>query len=256
MSSNNSNSKPDLDESINVTQAHGRVARETAATAREKNIVDNGHEPISLWVIAACGLVLLVAGAVLGKSGTWFSYDSLVRENYVRDPIPGEGAKGPQPKDALVAFSARGAKIYSVKCNGCHGSDGKGDGANFPALAGSAWVEGDTQKLAMIILNGLQGPTSTGKTYGAGIMPAQGAGLKPEDLAGLMTYVRNSFGNSSGDVVSIEMATKAFEISAARDTPGAPVTADEIVAKHKQMLEGALIEPTTKVNPADLTPVE
>ena len=51
------NQKPDLEDSINVTEAHGRVVREAAACAREKRIANNGSEPISLWVIAACGVV-------------------------------------------------------------------------------------------------------------------------------------------------------------------------------------------------------
>ena len=48
--------KPDLDESINVTEAHGRMVRESAAAAREKRIVDNGTEPVSLGVVLACEL--------------------------------------------------------------------------------------------------------------------------------------------------------------------------------------------------------
>lgn len=256
MSSNNSQSKPDLDEVINVTKAHGRVEREVAASAREKQLSADGHEPISLWVIVACGFVLLIAGSVLGMSGKWFDYDGFVREGYVRAKAPGVGDLGPPPKEALAAFSAKGLKIYSAKCNGCHGADGKGDGANYPSLAGSDWVMGDSQKLAMVILNGLQGPTSTGKTYGAGVMPAQGTGMSAEDLAGVMTYVRNSFGNSSGDVVSPEMAASAFEVSASRDTPGAPVTAEEIKAKHMQELAGEPFDPSTLVDPATLEPVE
>lgn len=258
MSSNSpqSNQKPDLDESINVTQAHGRVASESAASVREKRLSDNGHEPISLWIIAACGVVLLIAGGVLGNSGSWFNYDSLVRADYVRGQAPGGEALGPQPKEALAAFSARGAKIYSAKCNGCHGGDGRGDGANYPSLAGSEWVTGNTQKFAMVILNGLQGPTSTGKVYGAGVMPAQGAGMTADDLAGIMTYVRNNFGNSTGDVVTKEMAQAAFDASAARENPGAPTTAEELAAKHNQMLPGEALDPTTLVSPSNLEPVQ
>lgn len=248
-------SKPDLDESINVTQAHGRVESESAATAREQRIADNGHERVAMWVIVSCGIVLLIAGGVLGDAGTLFSYDNTFKEGYVRDKAPGAGDEGPVPKAALAAFSAKGQKVYS-KCNGCHGADGKGDGANYPSLAGSEWVLGDTQKLAMIVLNGLQGPTSTGKVYGAGIMPAQGSGMTAQDLAGLMTYVRNGFGNSAGDVVTVEMAEKALEISASRENPGTPLTAEEINAKHMVMLEGEPLDPSTLVDPAKLTPAE
>lgn len=255
MSSPSQNPKPDLDETINVTQAHGRVERETAATIREKRIADNGHEPVSLWVIAACGIVLLVAGGVLGNAGTLFSYDNTFKEGYVRGKPPGAADEGPKPKAALAAYSKKGANIYS-SCNGCHGADGKGDGVNFPSLAGSEWVLGDTQKFAMIILNGLQGPTSTGKTYGAGVMPAAGAALNAADLATLMTYVRNSFGNTSGDIVTAEMAQNALDVSAARAKVGQAVTGEEIAADHMKMLSGEPLAPETMVNPITLAPVE
>jgi cytochrome c553 len=148
---------------------------------------------------------------------------------------------------------AKGAKIYSAKCNGCHGADAKGDGANYPSLAGSKWVIGNTEKLSMIILNGLQGPTSTGKTYGAG-MPAQAAGLTPEDLAGVMTYLRNNFGNTTGDVTTAEMAKAALDISAARAKAGQQVTGEELVADHDKALPGAPLDPKIMVDPVTLAP--
>jgi mono/diheme cytochrome c family protein len=249
-------SKPDLEESINVSQAHDRLEREAAACAREKRIADNGSEPISLWLIGVCGFVFLVAGGILGSAGGIFDYGAVFREGYVRTPPPGVEDSGPVPKEALAAFMTRGSKIYSVKCNGCHGSDAKGDGANFPSLAGSAWVTGDTDRLAMIILNGLVGPISTGKTYGgAGGMAAQGAGLSPEDLAGIMTYVRNNFGNATGDVVSVEMAKAAMEISAARTKAGQQVTKEELNAEHAKSLPGDPLDPKTMVDPLTLAPV-
>ena len=245
--------KPDLEDSINVTEAHGRIVREAAACAREKRIAANGSEPISLWVLAACGVVAVVAGGILGGAGNWFSYATIFRDGYVRTPPPGVVDEGPKPKEALVAFSAKGAKIYSSKCNGCHGADAKGDGANFPSLVGSKWVLGETERFAMIILGGLQGPTSTGKTYG--VMPTQGAGLSPEDLAGVMTYVRNNFGNSKGDVVTPEMAKAAMEIAAKRPNPAAPVSSAELDADHAKDLPGTPLDPKTLVDPITLAPV-
>ena len=248
--------QPDLEEAINVTAAHGRVIRESAACAREKHIAENGREPISLWLIGACGVVFLIAGAVLGGAGKLFNYTALFKEGYVRTPPPGVVDSGPKPKEALAAYMARGAKIYSAKCNGCHGPDAKGDGANFPSLVGSAWATGETERFAMIILNGLVGPISTGKTYGgAGGMAAQGAGLTPEDLAGIMTYVRNNFGNSTGDVVTTEMAKAAMEISEKRAKAGQQVTAEELAADHLKNLPGEPLDPKTLVDPIKLTPV-
>ena len=251
------NTKPDLDESINVGAAHDRLVREAAAAAREKRIADSGSEPISLWLIATCGVVFLVAGGILGGAGHLFNYGAVFKEGYVRTPPEGAGDTGPKPKDALAAYMTRGSKIYSVKCNGCHGSDAKGDGANFPSLVGSAWVTGETDRLAMIIINGLAGPMSTGKTYGgAGGMAAQGGGLSPEDLAGVMTFVRNNFGNTTGDVVTVEMAKAAMEISAKRAKAGQQMSAAELTADHAKNLPGTPLDPATMVDPITLAPVE
>jgi mono/diheme cytochrome c family protein len=248
------NQTPDLEDSINVTEAHGRVVREAAACAREKRIVDNGIEPISLWAFVACGVVLLIAGGILGSGGRFFSYGKVFREGYVRTPAPGAGDTGPVPKEALAAYMAKGSKIYSAKCNGCHGSDAKGNGSTFPSLVGSTWVTGETERFAMIILNGLEGPVSDGKTYG--IMPPQGIGMAAEDLAGIMTYVRNNFGNSTGDVVTIDMAKAALEISATRKNAGKSVTAAELTADHVKALPGEVLDPKALLDPITLAPAK
>jgi mono/diheme cytochrome c family protein len=230
------------------------VVREAAACAREKRIVDNGIEPISLWAFVACGVVLLIAGGILGSGGRLFSYGKVFREGYVRTPAPGAGDTGPVPKEALAAYMAKGSKIYSAKCNGCHGSDAKGNGSTFPSLVGSTWVTGETERFAMIILNGLEGPVSDGKTYG--IMPPQGIGMAAEDLAGIMTYVRNNFGNSTGDVVTIDMAKAALEISATRKNAGKSVTAAELTADHVKALPGEVLDPKALLDPITLAPAK
>jgi mono/diheme cytochrome c family protein len=248
------NSKPDLEESINVSEAHGRVTREAAAAAREKRIADNGREPISLWIFVGCFVPALVAGLILGEGGNYFGYKSTFKQGYIRSDAPGGGASGPAPKEALAAYAAKGAKQYSAKCNGCHGADAKGDGANYPSLAGSKRVLGPTEGFAMVILNGMQGPISDGKTYGAGLMPPQGAGMSAEDLAGLMTYLRNNFGNASGDIVTTEMAQAALDISGKREKAGTPATSAEIDSIHHQALPGAVLDPKLMVNPVTLAP--
>jgi mono/diheme cytochrome c family protein len=250
------NQNPDLEDSINVSETHSRLAREAAACVRENRIDRNGSEPISLWLLGACGIVAVIAGAILGGAGKIPGYSAMYREGYVRSSPPGAKDSGPEPKEALAAFMAKGSRIYSVKCTGCHGPDAKGDGANFPSLVGSAWATGETERFAMIILNGLVGPISTGKTYGgAGGMAAQGAGLSPEDLAGVMTYVRNNFGNSTGDVVTVEMAKAAFDISAARAKSGQQTTLEELNSEHLKALLGVNLDPKTLVDPLTLAPV-
>lgn len=247
-----SNHQPDLEDASQPTGGDEHVA---LAGGREQAHAAIGSEPISLWVLAACGVVVLVAGGILGNAGRFFDYQTVVRSGYVRTPAPGMAEQGPPPKEALVAYMAKGAKVYGAKCIVCHGPEAKGDGANFPSLVGSKWATGETERFAMIILNGLQGPTSTGKAFPGAGMPPQAAGLTPEDIAGVMTYVRNHFGNTTGDVVTVAMAKAALEISAARPKTGLQVTGEELTADHLKSLPGPVIEPKAMVDPITLAPV-
>ncbi len=247
-------SKPDLEESVNVTETHDRVVRGAAAAAREKKLKENGAEPVSLGVMLLCAVPLLSAGWALGNAGSLFSYKATLKDGYVRViPSDGEATKLPA-KSILEVYVSRGEKLYKTKCSGCHGPTGAGDGAQYPSLSGSEWVTGESERLAMIILNGLAGPTSTGKTYG--VMPAQGIGMKAEDLAYLMTFVRNAFGNSSGDVVTQEMGTAAFEISGKRAKAGEAVNSAELAADHLKELPGEPADATLMVDPITLEPAE
>jgi len=88
------------------------------------------------------------------------------------------------------------------------------------------------------------------------VMPAQGAGMKGEDLAALMTYVRNSFGNKTGDVVTKQMGAAALEISNARPKVGTAVTGEELNADHKKNLPGDSLDPKMMLDPITLEPAE
>lgn len=247
MSSQN-NLKPDLDESINVSSAHV-----TPAAMREHSNPGADHASFSISTTLLCFLMAIGCGAVFGSiKGGLFDYSQSIEPGYVRGKPPGvSDAVALPPKPMVEAYAKKGASIYAAKCNGCHGADGKGDGANYPALAGSAWVTGGAARFALVFQNGLSGPTSTGKTFG--IMPPQGAGMTPEDIAYLMTYVRNSFGNTVGDVITPEMGKAAMDLSAARKTPGAPVTAAEL-AEHDKALAGEKADPQALVDPVSLKP--
>ena len=245
----NARLRPDLDEEINVSEAHAVFQGATSATIRERRLRENGMEPVPLWLFLCAGIALLVGGAVLGKGA--FSYTDLWASDFSADDS--EGAEVVTEGEVLPFFVKQGAKVFTGKCSGCHGSDGKGDGAMFPPLAGSEWVIGEnTEALAMIILNGVKGPIEVmGRTWN-GQMPAQGP-LSAKDLAPLMTYLRSGL-NEVGDVVSIEQAQIGIDDYEARG-PGKAVTAAELKADYYKHLPGDMMEPTTIIDYETYLPV-
>lgn len=244
--------RPDLDDNVNVIEAHADLSAEQAAASREKRLRENGLEPVSLWLILISGLVILVGGSVLGSGGNLFAYNDLVKENYIRIPQPVIPGGELVPVAIGAQLQSEGAKIYS-KCIGCHQGDGAGVAGSFPPLAGSEWVTGNTEELAMVILNGLAGPIEVKGAPFTGNMPAQADGMGAKELASVMTYIRNEWGNKAS-IVTPEMAENAIAISKAR--AGGQVTSAELKESHDKMLEGKELDPETMIDPDTWLPTE
>lgn len=106
-------------------------------------------------------------------------------------------------------------KTQFIVCAACHGQNGEG-GPIGPPLAESEWVNGPVSNLIRIQLRGLQGPiTVKGKEYNfPGGMAAQ-AFQTDEQIAAVLTYVRNSFGNKAS-------AVKPEQVAALRSEVGKP----------------------------------
>ena len=97
-----------------------------------------------------------------------------------------------------------GKAVYGQYCVACHQTDGKGMSGVFPPLTQTKWIEGDKTELISVILNGLQGAiTVNGEEYN-NVMPSHGF-LSDEDIAAVLTYVRQSFGNSAGEITTAEV---------------------------------------------------
>jgi len=91
-------------------------------------------------------------------------------------------------KDELMDH---GKSVYATSCAACHQANGEGIPNVFPGLVGSAIVIGDVSKHIDIVVNGKSGTA----------MQAFGPQLNDADLAALITYERNAWGNDTGDVV-------------------------------------------------------
>jgi glucose/arabinose dehydrogenase/cytochrome c553 len=99
-----------------------------------------------------------------------------------------------------------GGILFNSYCASCHQRNGKGDNNRFPSLRGTDYVTGDKARLINIILNGLQGQINVdGRSYN-GLMPAHANILDDHAVASIATYVRNRFGNDSGNVNALEVA--------------------------------------------------
>ena len=222
------------------------------AAAREKadpvHRAGTGILPMGAFFIGAA--ILLFAGAYVGDLGGGFRADQFTKLGYVPQPPPGMPLQ-PAVTDWLnQVHLPRGKKKYAL-CAACHGPNGEGMAASgYPPLAGSEWATTNTEKFAMIVLNGLQGPiTVKGKPY-QNVMPSQAPGMTANDLAAVMTYVRKSFGNDAS-IVTPEMAQKALDLFKARQAAGkGAVTAAELLAEHDKMLPGAEVDPKTGKPPA------
>jgi nitrite reductase (NO-forming) len=94
-----------------------------------------------------------------------------------------------------------GANVFAANCLACHQADGKGIAGAFPPLAKSDYLMADKTRAIGVVLNGLEGKvTVNGLEYNS-IMPK--LLLSDDDVANVLTYVRNSWGNQ-GDAVTLD----------------------------------------------------
>jgi mono/diheme cytochrome c family protein len=120
----------------------------------------------------------------------------------------------------LLSAYRKGRDQYAVSCGACHQADGKGLANMAPTLAKSDWVTGDAKRLIGVAVHGLMGPIKVNGKLVEGvppIMPPHGF-MKDEQLAGILTYVRNAWGNRAG-LISIEDITGYRKTESARVAP-------------------------------------
>jgi mono/diheme cytochrome c family protein len=93
-------------------------------------------------------------------------------------------------------YYTAGSLVYQSHCQNCHGAKGEGLAGLIPPLTDTLSIKARKNTLSCIVQNGLGGPLkAAGKTFD-GQMPA--ANLSPIEVAQVLTYVTNSFGNKLG----------------------------------------------------------
>ena len=95
----------------------------------------------------------------------------------------------------LAELKARGEKVYAAHCVACHQANGKGVPPAFPPLDGSQLVLGPQDRQIDVVLNGVA------KDGTPTAMAAFGRQLADVELAAVITFTRNNWGNSTGEAV-------------------------------------------------------
>jgi len=98
----------------------------------------------------------------------------------------------------------RGKKLYEQYCLTCHQVDGGGVPKMNPPLINTSYVTGDKTKLVQWVLTGSTENVPIDGKYYSNNMPPQ-AYLKDDEIADILTYIRNSFGNKASAITAAEV---------------------------------------------------
>ena len=108
-----------------------------------------------------------------------------------------------------------GEALYVDNCMACHRRDGQGVAGLFPVLAGSQVVQQPgSETLLRIVAGGVRAVATDGAPTGPG-MPAFGWRLDDQQLADVVTYIRNSWGNQAPAAVPADAARLRGMLAAA-----------------------------------------
>ncbi len=122
-------------------------------------------------------------------------YDAWVKQQQLAQL---EKAKSAEKRWSLDELMTTGEAVYLKSCAACHQASGEGIPGAFPALKGSAIVQGDPAAHIDIVLNGKPGTA----------MQAFIDQLSAVELAAVITYERNAWGDSLGDIISPSQIAK------------------------------------------------
>ncbi len=129
---------------------------------------------------------------------------------------PGAPAGGKVTKETQIAA---GKRLFMGTCSTCHQSEGQGIPRAFPPLARSDYFMADKKRSIEIVLSGLKGPVKVlGQDYDS-VMPPM-SHMADDDIANILTYARNSWGNT-GDAVSAADVADVRKATLAKRPPGA-----------------------------------
>jgi mono/diheme cytochrome c family protein len=138
--------------------------------------------------------------------GVLLSAAGVVRaESPAASPAPAASATVAAPAEAP------GKRLYARHCLSCHQADGGGVPNMQPAIAGGSWVKGDPGALALFVMTGGFDSAQRKDSAVDNVMPPF-AQLPDEELAAILTYIRQKFGGGASAVDATQVAAARANI--------------------------------------------
>jgi mono/diheme cytochrome c family protein len=163
------------------------------------------------WTLASGPM----ADAVTHSTSRMTDEDIAAIATYLKDGGSNDPATKPNPVAADDNAMRAGAAIYKDSCAACHRDAGTGEAHLFPRLAGSALVQSDdATTLVRVVLQGTRA-VSTASMPTAPAMPAFGWRLSDAQVAAVLTYIRNSWGNAAAAVSPATVASQRTSLAKA-----------------------------------------
>lgn len=186
--------------------AKGPPGITSARTEREGAEPKASMGQAPMWFLIICALLFMMGQVYLDIYAGGFDpkvYGPFASAHELADAVP---------KSDDAALISRGEVLYAGKaCSACHQATGLGAAGQFPPLAGSEWVNSkDPSRLIRIPLLGLNGPLKVKDQDWNNSMVALGDSLKDDELAAILSYIRQAWGNSAPVV-------KTEQVKAVRD---------------------------------------
>jgi len=161
------------------------------------------------WTLASGPM----AEAVSHSTSKMNDEDILAIATYLKD----SGERGVSARPEVAAANTNvmhaGSAIYKDSCAACHKDSGQGEANLFPRLAGSALVQSDDPTtLARVVLHGTRAVATAGAPTGP-VMPAFDWRLDDAQVAAVLTYIRNSWGNAAEAVSATAIANQRASLA-------------------------------------------
>jgi mono/diheme cytochrome c family protein len=153
-----------------------------------------GRDPAPVALLVALILLLLWGMSYLDGHGgvqamVYAPYRSLKE---VRDD---------QPRSEVGDKFAKGKEVYGRTCVLCHQPTGLGEANKAPPLAGSEWVLAQNpNRIIRVVLHGFTGPVTVKREEWNLSMVAWNGVLTPDEIANVLTYARQEWGNNASEV--------------------------------------------------------